>query len=363
MTAALGLRGFNDQGFIAPGGATNRALVGSGDGLAWAFQPYSTEPITHLGFRYGARTGTPPTYLIRLEGLDTSGNPDGSDIGGGSATAVTFTPPADTTIDGLWQWKTLTNAYTPTKGQFLASVIRYSSGSVDASNNSSFTQTLGTLPNGRVLPYTLDNLAAAWVKRTAWPVFGWRTASGRYGWTYQSTYTTATANTAGHRSGMHFTVPSGHGSSYRIRGLHFVGDLGVTGSSTVVAIWSTDGTVRQTVTIDTDQLGTSPANSNQINPIIFTDALYDFAYGTKYYCGIEVVSGAVGMNGFVLAEDADRSAFPNGTNRGLVTWNGSSWTETDTVLPMCELILEDVTVPSGGSGGAGQSALVGGIRQ
>lgn len=354
MSVALHIRGFGNAGFRGSSGATNHTVDASNEGIAWAFQPHTADPITHIGYRYGARTGIPPVFVGLIEGLDSSGLPDGTDVGGGSPTAATFTPPADTTIDGLWRWLALTNAYTPTRGQMLAAVIRYSSGTIDGSNNSSFTRTVTNISHGGsiYLPYAITNTGGTWTKVTnVAPTFGYRTANGRYGWVWQSNYATNTANTAGHRSGMFFTIPSGHGTSYKIVGASMSGDFG-TNSGFKLGIWSTDGTQRQLFTGASGQLAASPSAGDTINPIYFPDTtLYDFQYGTKYYIAMEVVSGAVGLNGITLAEAADRSAFPNGTNRGLVTFDGSTWTETDTVMPLCELILEDVTVPSGGSSG------------
>lgn len=351
-TDALRMQAFNNFGWTLPGSVTNHVVDASTEGIAFPFQALSADPITHVGFRYGARTGTPPTYLARLEGLDSGGLPDNADVGGGSATAVTFTPPADASIDGLWQWYALTNAYTPSRGQFLCGVIRYSSGTIDGSNNSSFSRSTATSPVGvRGWPYSLTNTAGTWSKNAAPPIGGWRTASGRFGYIYQSTYTTATANTATHKSGMYFTLPSGLGTSYQILGLSFVGDMGIATGSCKVGIWSTDGTERQIVTVDSDHLGAAPGNADNITSITFSNAnLYDFLYGTKYYAGIEVVSGAVGVNGLVLAEAADRSAYPMGTQRGLVTYNGS-FTETDTVLPLMDLIFNSTAIPTGGGGG------------
>lgn len=365
MTAALHLRGFGDYGFRNTSTVTNHTVDANNEGVAWAFNVDSTDPITHLGFRYGARTGTPPTYQILLEGLDSTGLPDGTDVGGGSPTAVTFTPPADTTINGLWQWKALTNAYTPAAGQFFAAVIRYSSGTIDGSNNSSFTQRVtGVLGASQAaFPYSLSNSAGTWSKSpSVGPVFGYRTANGRYGRIYQAMAFSATANTAGHKSGMFFTVPSGLCSTYKVAALAFAGDVGNTGGSCKIGIWNTSGTELQAVTIDSDHTSQTPSLDDSVGPIYFAGTLATLDAGTKYYCGIEVVSSAVGMSGITLAEAADRSAFPNGVNRGLVTYNGTTWTETDTTMPLCELILSDVT--NAASGGGGQNAaLVGGIYQ
>ena len=331
----------------------NFAVDSTTDGIAWAFQPFNTDAITHLGFRYGARTGTPPVQSIALESLSTTGLPDGVDIGGGSPTLVTFTPPADATIDGLWQWKTLTNAYTPARGQILVSTIRYSSGTIDASNNSSYTRSILGLSSAAAtagFPYSLTLNSGTWSKSTSVAVFGYRTANGRFGSIAQSIANTATANTATHKIGMYFTLPSGLGTSYQIRGLSFAGDLGAGSGSCKIGIWSTDGTERQSLTLDSDHLGAAPSPGDTVNPIYFSTAnLYDFAYGTKYYCGIEVVSGACGMHGITLAEAADREAYPYGENRGQVAFDGS-WTETDTIIPICDLILGDVTLPAAGGG-------------
>lgn len=351
MAAALLLSQFNFYGSANVGGATNLVVDASTEGLGFVFQANSADAITHLGFRYGARTGTPPTYVMTLEGIDASGLPDGADIGGGSPTAVTFTPPADASIDGIWQWKTLTNAYTPSRGQFLAGTIRYSSGTIDGSNNSSFTRSLANLQiTTRGLPYHLG-LAGTWTKQATPAVFGYRTASGRYGVIGISGYATVTANTAGHMSGMFFTLSSDWGDTFKVAGIRMIGKLGAAGGSCKVGIWNTAGTLLQSVTLDGDATGANGASSDTQSDIYFSDAtLATLSYGTKYYVGIEVVSGTCSVAGVNLTEAEDRSAWPNGVNRGLVTYNGS-YTETTTTLPLIDLILADITEPAGGGGG------------
>lgn len=342
------------SGAFGPNGTvsafTNFTVSASTSGWGAIFQPWTADAITHLGFRYGARAGTPPTFSMRLEGVDASGNPDGSDVGGGSATAKTFTPPADATWDGTWQWIALTNSYTPTRGQFLASTIRYSSGTIDGSNNSSFSRTAPGLSAFDEFPYTATMTASAWTKiNTAGPVFGWRTASGRFGFIAQSNYNTNTANTATHQSGMYFTVPAAWGTSYQVVGLAFYGRIAAAAGSAKVNLYQTDGTLLQSTTIDGDHMAAAGGTGGF--RIVFQDTnLATLTTGTKYYAVIEVVSGVVGIKGFNIAEAGDASAFANGINRGLVT-NAGSYSETTTVMPICELILDGITVPSGSGGG------------
>lgn len=352
MANALLMRAFNQYGYISPSSVLNHSLDANNDGVALLFQANSTDAITHLGFRYGLRTGTPPVYSIRLESPTTSGIPDDADIGGGSATAATFTPPASTAWDGTWQWVALTNSYTPTLGQFLFATIRYSSGTVDASNFSSFGVAypgIMSVNDARSLPAMLTMAAGSWTKTGNTGLLGYRTASGRYGLIAISEYTTLTANTATHKSGMHFTLASGYGDTFKLAGLAGMMKLSAAGGSCKVGIWDTSGTELASVTIDGDYPA-SVAGPNVFGEVYFTTQP-TLSYGTKYYIGIEVVSGAVGVNGIVMAEAADRSWFPNGTSRGLVTFDGSTWTETDTVMPLLDIIFADITEPSGGGGG------------
>lgn len=362
MTAALyKTSGFNHIGFAREVSHTNIAIDAEDDGIAFAFQADSADPITHLGFRYGARTGTPPTYEIFLGGLDASGLPNGTDVGGGSPTLVTFTPPADTSINGLWQWKALTNAYTPSVGQFLCATILVNTGTVNGSNNSSFTRSTDWGRARVGFPYPIVMSALTWTISASIPVFGYRTANGRYGRIEQADYQTATANTAGHKSGMFFTEPSGIGSTYTVAGLEICGKFGASGGSYKVCIWNTSGTELASATFDADASAVvAGAGSLSSNRVFFTTPV-QLSFGTKYYAGIEVVSGTVGVRGITLAEAEDRSSYPNGTNRGLMTYNGS-FTETSTVMPYVDLILSDITAPSGGGGLMVHGGMVGGVR-
>lgn len=348
---------FNYQGQGQLGSANNHVVDASNEGIAWAFQPFNADAITHIGFRYGARVGTPPTYSLRLEGLDATGLPNNTDLGGGSATAVTFTPPASTAWDGTWQWIALTNAYTPTRGQLLCATIRYSSGTIDASNNSSFTRGIANHGSLTGFPYALTNSAGTWTKVAQGVTLGWRTANGRYGWIGTAQYNTATANTAGHRSLMKFQLPSGEGTSYRVVGVRGQLKCGAANGSYRLVLLSSSGTELQGITIDADH----DANINAIGArqLFFDETtLTDLSYGTDYYVGLEVVSGTVFIGGIVLAEAADRESYPGGLLRCLGTSAGGAITDTTTVMPTLELIIDDITPASGSGSGA---IIIGGL--
>lgn len=333
--------------------ATNHSLDANNDGLSAMFQANSVDPITHVGFRYGSRTGTPPTYLAALEGIAADGTPDAVVKGGGSPASVTFTPPADTTWNGTWRWFTLANAYTPSVGEFLAMTIRYSSGTVDGSNFSSFTRLIGVTKHAAGFPRMMLLTGGTWAV-TNGAVFAYRTASGRYGFIQSAAFTT-TINTVGHRTAMHFTEPIGHGSTFKIAGLSAV--IQAPSANAIIGVWNAAGTPLQTVTVDPDHFaGTNPSCVE-----FYFTTRPDLSFGTEYYIGVEVVTNVAHyMQGIQLAEAEDRSSFPNGTNRGYATWNGSSWTKDNTVMPLCELIFADRTVLAAGGGGliVGSSSII-----
>ena len=337
----------------------NTTLSGATLVLGWAFFAESTSQITKVRFRYGARTGTPPTYILTLESLDASGNPDGTDVGGGSPTATTFTPPASTAWDGKIREVTLTNGYTPSAAnQVLVVTVRHSSGSVDASNCSSFSRGFAnfTAESSAGFPRVVRYNGAAWATgETEYPCCAFVHGTAVTGAVLLSAYTTATAATSGHRTGMYFTLPTGIATTMQVAGIMVSGRAGAAASSSKYAIWSTGGSVLASTTIDTDW-HVSPTTT-ATRRIIF-DAPVDLTVGTKYYCGVESVGSTVSINGLNVQSADEMSQLPNGANVGLATYNGSTWTEMGTTYPMIELILADITAPSGSGGG---SVILGGL--
>lgn len=327
------------------------------DGCAWAWSTRDANAITHFGFRYGARTGTPPTYVLTLEGLSTStGFPDATDVGGGSPTATTFTPPADTTWNGTWRWIALTNAYTPTKGQYLCATIRYSSGTVDGSNNSSFTVSLSSVGPAafQVWPHRFTLAAGTWTANADFPVFCVRSASTRYGYPVESIYSTETASTVGHRKAMKFNLPSGMGDTFKVAGVRFAGRLGSgAGKNPILGLWSASSVI-QNVTLDGD-IPPSVLGGNRVQEYYFDESsLTALSFGTDYYIGLEVADAAsamVRLDGIEMDSSDDGAAYPFGASNFIISdYNGSSWTDNAVAKPQLELILEDITEPAGGSG-------------
>lgn len=344
---------------------SNHIVDNAAEGVAWSIQAEETGAITHVGFRYGARTGTPPTYIIGLESPQTSdGKPNGTYLGGGSPASATFMPPADTTWDGKWKWIALSNSYTPTRGQFLMATIRYSSGTIDASNYSTFTtHATGVLGAGvQSYPVAWRNTSGTWAGQSSPAFIGLRTSSTRYGCIVESYYNTRTASTVGRRVALEFSIPSSVCSSFTVRGLRFNGSISsASGKAPIVGLWSASG-VLQNVTLDTeyDQFPTSTSSLHeyQFDESTLSTLLPD----TTYYIGLEVAdatSGGVLINGVGVSAADDLLCYPGGTAWRLATYDGSSWTTTTTVLPNVEIIFGSMA----GGGGARMVNVNGGADQ
>lgn len=329
------------------------ALNQTTDQVEFIFQAHDAISLARGAFRYGTRTGTPPTYIISIQGVDGSGNPDGTVKGGGSAVSKTFTPPADTTWNSLVKWQTFDNAYTTTRGEWLAMVIAYSSGSVDASNLSTFTVDTSNLGGLSASPYVISNNAGSRSRNNnGQPIFGYGTSGAAYGWPIQAEVAQNFTSTSEY--GNVFTFPAGWGTSFKIVGVRILGSP-PTASSYTLNLY--DGgaagntTVLQNVTVDGDY--TASGNRPQI--IYFDEStLSTLLFGNAYRLSL-VGTGAVSstIRGMDVAANGDLNAFGvGGINNYSSTRSGGNWTDTNTRRFHIEPIVADITGGGGSTGGA-----------
>jgi len=314
--------------------------------VGWAFQPHDVLTITHLGFRYNQRTGTPPTYLISLQSLTTGGLPDGTPKGGGSPASKTFTPPADATWDGTWQWIALDNAYAATRGELLAIAIEYSSGTVNGSNFSNITARWFGGPQLQGFPHSFTMTAGTWSRGFLSPVFGYRTASGRFGQPLvSSTVTNVASDLTPDEVGLSFNVPAEIASAYQCLGVDIQMRGGPTATDFDLVLYS-GTTVIQTLTIDCDVVSVS---SELFNRLYFADAtLPTLVGGQTYRLAIKPnfvnASGQAQLRTWTFAENADLGAFPGGTSWVATSrTDGGAWSDTDTARPFLIPLLHDIS--------------------
>ena len=319
----------------------NFVLNQTTDAIEWIFNVSGAITITKLGFRYGLRTGTPPTFKISLQGVGVTGNPDGTIKGGGSPASATFTPPADTTWDGTWQWITLANPYTTTRGEFLAIVIAQSSGTINASNNSSFTTNNNNTPTQN-FPYAIRNDAGTRTRQNTMPVYGYSSSSLAYGNVIQGVWTTAiNASTTPDEQALNFMFPGDSGQTYQVIGVRLTMTLPA-GQSVKLILY--DGTtVLQDVTFDTDL----QYLATDISPfeIFFDEAtLSDLLFGSVYRLSLQpqAASGTYYISALTVASTNDLTAWAGSTNFYQSTrTDGGAWSDDTLTRPFVELIIDD----------------------
>jgi len=321
------------------------------DQTEYIFQSPAAIAITKLGFRYGLRTGTPPTFKISLQGVDAAGDPNGTIQGGGSPASATFTPPADATWDGTWRWITLDNSFTTARGAFYAIVVAYDSGTIDGSNNSSFTTdvTSVTTTSGHQRGYAIQNNAGVRARRGNQIVFGYQSAGATYGFPMLASNNVAFGSgSTPDEYALRFLLPAGWGNTFRVVGVRWRGDPPLA-NDYVINLYE-GVTVLQSVTIDKDY-STAPAGGTDRNWEYYFDevTLSILNFGTEYRLGLQSgLSDSLSVRTLVVSVAGEASAFVGGTNFYLSTrTDAGSWTDVQTERPLMELVLADWTVPAG----------------
>lgn len=328
-------------------GANTFTISATTSKVAYVFTARESVTITALGFRYGARTGTPPIYQISLQSVDTAdANPSGTILGGGTPASATFTPPATTAWNGTWQWITLANSIAITAGTTYAIVIEYSSGTINASNCSSFS-TSGFFASRWANPYALTNTASVWTVENAanMILLGYQSASRSYGRPLINQSTTSIGSN-GNRSALKFNWPSTWWSTYQVAGIRVYIDTPATGLNVKFGIWDGSGVEQTSRTIDSDNLGFLSSAQRMVEA--YFTSLVTLNAGTTYYAGVERVDGAVLVDWCSVTANGDWSAWPLGSGAVWSDWNGSVWTDIGTQRPMVDLILADITAPAAG---------------
>lgn len=348
----FGLGGLPMYATATPPAFGSLALDQTTDQWESILQQRVADTITHVGFRYSLRTGTPPAYKASIQGVNTSGNPDGTILGGGTPASHVFTPPADTTWDATWQWIALDNSIALTRGQFISIVVAYSSGTVDGSNFSTLNNAMSGLQARAGFPYFISNNAGARTRSALWPIVAMKSASAVYGFPIQTfTQTLFSSDSTPDEYALSFSLPAGSCTSYQVAGVRFWTQVAA-GKSLIVNLY-TGTTVLQTVTLDSDDFSVN-ASADRSMEVWFTDSsLTTLSPGTTYRVGLQPQQTTSNTTVMTLdcAAAADLGAYPGGTAWALSTrTDAGAWTDVATSRPMVELILTDLTATAGGGG-------------
>lgn len=330
------------------------ALNGTTDQLEVIFQAPEAITITRLGYRVESVTGSIPAnaYKISLQGVGTTGNPDGTIKGGGTPASATITPSGSNS----WVWVNLDNSYTCTRGEFLAWVIAYNTGTINGSNFATITYIM--VPT-QYFPYAITNNAGSRSRATNMPVFGYGSVSKAYGHPSENTTTEVFDSTTNpDELAVKFTLPAAWGDTYQVVGVRAALGLTASGSVKMILYTGTDATaanstgattettVAQEVTIDQDY---APATTSAIHEWYFDEAtLTTLYYGGVYRIGFQPQGAqSVALNWLDVDAAGDWDAHPGGQNFSASTRvNAGNWTDSAVRRFLVEIILADITEPS-----------------
>jgi hypothetical protein len=330
------------------------SLDSSTDAIEYIFQATDTTGLCELLVRYQTRAGTPPTYQISVQGVDGSGRADGviKDDGGAGDASTTFTPPADGTWDGTMRRFTPTQCYVPTRGQWLAIVISYSSGTINGSNLGQFSTHFGG--TARAAPYIVRVDSGAGTKFAFLPLFGYSNGSGAVrGFPVEAiNITQYSSDSTPDERAVRLALKSGECSTFTLRGVRAQIRTPAAATALTVALYS--GTsVLQTITLDSDQMGNNASNDQPLT-VRWTDStLSTLTCGSAYYIGFQAGSTSMNIALRELVVDAagDMEALPGGADIYAATRSDAgAWSDATSTRYVVELLIESVTAASGGSG-------------
>lgn len=333
--------------------ASNFDLDSADDAQGWVYQMPEAATITQACYRYGARTGTPPTYRISLQGVSTGAIADGTVLGGGSPAQADFTPPANSSIDDTWVCHNLANSIALTRGQQIALDIRHQTGTINGSNKSSFTTYHTSCTPSDIYGIhsyrVTDGTPAAQVQR--YYAFALKSASKTYGMPALNIERTSFSSDSNpDEYGMAFTIGAEKCESMELSGAKIAIRNGATGKTLKVSLY-TGTTELDTVTITSDKI-TSTGQGGINLRAIFTDATLDsLDCSAEYIIAIAPQETSSDFALYTVQSNAaaELGAWGYGTAWYLVTRNnGGAWSTSTTRRPMMGLFVHSVT---GGSGG------------
>jgi hypothetical protein len=324
---------------------TNAVLNATGVAAEWVFQSHTTDPITKLGFSQNTITGSPPVYKISLQGVDASGNADGV-----IKASATFTPTLGN--NGSWVWVTLDSSYTPARGEFLAIVISYVSGTIDNSNRLIVFAYVNSNGMRVSFPYYIANNAGTRTRADGTPTFGYATASQAFGYPSSGSTTSAAFGSTSNPNeyGFKFSFLGTGNGTYKIAGARIVLTAGAASIFKIQLYQggnAGDTTILQDATFDTDYFG---VNGRLFNILFDETALATLNCGDTYRLSI-APQGSTNQTIYLLnvASAADMEAYAGGANFTLSTRNGGNWTDVPTQRILGEILLDSFTPSGAGS--------------
>ena len=324
---------------------TAATIDASGEYASYVFVARENMVVSHVSFRAG--TATTAQVVVTIEGVDTSGLPDGTPSFGSSASAATAVTTGTNPIIALGASATIA------KGAIFAVKVAWSAGSLVVQNFNTGN------PGVPSLPYSVVNTGSP-TKGVSQSTFALGSSATTF---YQTPGTTPASgatntsnfnNTSSAKRGLKFTLPF----NCRIIGVRFYSTTSI-GDYNAGIYDGTGAGVGSTVTaFDGDK---NANNGNGTTFVYFSTAL-TYTAGSTYYAAIEPTSATNVSLGFFSMASADfLTAFPSGTNAVYSAFTNPgtpTWTDTNTQLPYLDIIIDQIDNGAGSGGGGGR--IIGG---
>ena len=309
-------------------GTASSTLDASGDKTSCIFQAPAACDLTGA-MAYFQSVASPPTYKYTLQGVDASGDPDGSVL----ATTAEFTPSATT------EQHDFTSAYTASQGQLLALVVEYGSGTISASNDATVRDRV-TYSKYQIFPYQTFYNGSSWSADTdGYPTISVQTDQD---WDTGGIFNIYTLSSYGPvaGSGLRYAnrmeIPDGEDIELHINGFLFAGRILLDSSAPAdgsykAGVWNEAGAELASVVIDPDQAATFPSSywTSYTTQVTFTsDATV--TDGSVFYIGFEYEDTNLQISYSQPGGAAGLKSWPGGDMFYASYWNGSSWADDNT---------------------------------
>lgn len=354
------------------GGTINsQTLDANNDWVETVFQAADDSGvITEICAYFTSETGTGPIVKIGLETVSAT-------TGIGSGTYKTGTGECSGTFNTNGQtagWKCVTPTGTTcsiARGEWVATTVRYSSGTIDGANYSVWALGIGSQfsdseKSGNNF-YAVGGVAGTGTKGpgSEAAMYMYKTSTRVFGRPWASASTQSfSSDSASDEYAMRFKRDCPAGETYKLVGIRWWGQTANTGKTAVIALYN-DTTVLQDVTWDTDwQRDTSGGNNRAFFQYFDETSLVDLDCGTVYRVGLQAGSTSMGwaLAYFDVAENEDFDAYPGGIETYLshrADGGSNAWTDVTTRRPLIDLIIDKDNEPdAGGSGGGGGSVSI-----
>lgn len=317
----------------------------SGEKAAFITQIPKTGTISKVGFRTATVT-TAQTLKVSLQGVNTSGDPDGTILGSGNAYGTQASPASNT-----WYTVTLTSGLSVTKGDAVAVVVEFDT-TVGNLNIAAAAKNYSTPDNQQIYS---DLYTTSWAKAGNLPTVSFEYSDGSYAGgttipTSAFTNTTFNGGSTPDEYGVYFQVPF----PCRATGAWVLVDLD---ADATLKLYDSDGsTVLASTALPSAQRDTT---STGVSYRLFSSSV-NLSKNTWYRLTIvpDSVSN-IAINRWTMPSVAAMDSLPLGqkcyeTSRT----DAGAWTETTTNRPLIGLLVDGFDDGVSAGGGISKARLL-----